>query len=188
MIGQTADFIIFAEVEASGSAVGSQNVTVHISMSLYRIETASKVLSAHENAAADRQAVESAISRAMATLGISSTTQRQSSQPTYYQPTQPAYQQPAQLYHYRKAAEQGDRDSQYYMGICYYNGRGVKEDNYEAVKWFRRAAEQGHAEAQYYMGLCYNNGLGVIKDELEAIKWFRKAANQGHRNAIWELK
>ncbi len=96
MIDQTADYIIFAEVETSQSAVGSQDVNIHVSMSLFRIKTASKVLSAHENAAASEQSIMSAISRAMATLGISSTTQRQSSQqPSYKQPVQPAYQQPS---------------------------------------------------------------------------------------------
>ena len=48
----------------------------------------------------------------------------------------------------RLAAEQGDADAQYNLGAMYDNGRGVPEDDAEAVRWFRLAVEQGHAGAQ----------------------------------------
>ena len=50
--------------------------------------------------------------------------------------------------HYRKAAEQGDAEAQYFIGCCYEYGGGVAKDNAEAVKWYRKAAEQGHLEAK----------------------------------------
>ena len=34
-------------------------------------------------------------------------------------------------------------------------GRGVPQDDAEAVQWFRQAAEQGYAEAQYNLGIMY---------------------------------
>ena len=43
----------------------------------------------------------------------------------------------------------------------YDNGRGVPQDDTEAVKWYRKAAEQGHAEAQNNLGVMYLNGRGV---------------------------
>ena len=49
---------------------------------------------------------------------------------------------------YRKAAEQGDADAQYNLGISYDRGEGVPQDYVEAVKWYRKAAEQGDADAQ----------------------------------------
>ena len=49
---------------------------------------------------------------------------------------------------YRKAAEQGNRDAQFYLGIMYYLGHGVPPDYNEAVKWYRKAAEQGCGGAQ----------------------------------------
>lgn len=109
MIGQKADFIIFTEVEASQSAIGSQDVTIHVSMSLYRIKTASKVLPAHEDAAASEQSIMSAISRAMAKLGVSSTTQRQSPQQPSYQ--QPAHTQPAQTASQQSVQSQSSQNS-----------------------------------------------------------------------------
>ena len=75
----------------------------------------------------------------------------------------------------RKAAEQGDADAQYNLGVCYDNGRGVPQDYAEAVKWYRKAAEQGDADAQYNLGVCYIFGRGVKRDCEEAEKWFIKA-------------
>ena len=43
----------------------------------------------------------------------------------------------------------------------YYNGRGVKQDDFEAVKWYRKAAEQGDADAQANLGSAYGAGRGV---------------------------
>jgi hypothetical protein len=75
-------------------------------------------------------------------------------------------------------AEAGDADSEYRLGLCYYNGEGVDKDFSEAVKWYRKAAEQNYAKAQNDLGYCYGKGQGVTKDEVEAVKWYRKAAKQ----------
>jgi len=84
---------------------------------------------------------------------------------------------------YRKAAEQGDAQSQHNLGVMYAIGQGVPEDDAEAVKWFRKAAEQGCAEAQHKLGVMYANGKGVPEDDAEAVKWYRKAAEQGFDKA-----
>ena len=55
-------------------------------------------------------------------------------------------------------AEQGDAEAQISLGIMYDYGRGVPEDDTEAVKWYRKAAEQGVAKAQYNLGVMYTNG------------------------------
>jgi hypothetical protein len=80
---------------------------------------------------------------------------------------------------YRKAAEQGDANAQFNLGLCFEDGQGVAMDPVEAVKWCRRAAEQGHADAQFNLGWCFMDGLGVANDLGEAAKWFQKAADQG---------
>ena len=59
-------------------------------------------------------------------------------------------------------------------------GRGVPEDNDEAVRWYRKAAEQDTARAQYLLGTMYESGEGVHEDEAEALKWYHKAAEQGY--------
>lgn len=44
----------------------------------------------------------------------------------------------------REAAEQGDAESQFTLGVRYANGQGVKQSYTEAAKWFLKAAEQGN--------------------------------------------
>ncbi len=76
----------------------------------------------------------------------------------------------------REAAEQGDADAQYKLGLMYaVLGEGVPQDRQEAAKWFRKAAEQGDAGAQLLLGAMYREGHGVPQDYREAVKWYRKA-------------
>jgi TPR repeat protein len=55
--------------------------------------------------------------------------------------------------------------------VFYAKGRGVPQDDAEAVKWYRKAAEQGDANAQYNLGQGYGDGQGVPQDHAEAVKW-----------------
>ena len=52
---------------------------------------------------------------------------------------------------YRKAAEQGHTQAQFYLGNMYDKGRGVSEDKAEALNWWRKAAEQGHEDAKLWL-------------------------------------
>jgi len=87
----------------------------------------------------------------------------------------------------RVKAEQGNVYAQQLLGAFYYEGRGVRKDYKEAVKWYRKAAEQGLAGAQADLGLMYRIGKGVLQDYKEAIKWYRKAAEQGNSIAQADL-
>ena len=84
-------------------------------------------------------------------------------------------------------AEQGNASTQFNLGVMYEDGRGVKQDDVEAVKWFRQAAEQGDAKAQFNLGLMYDEGRGVKQDYFEAVKWYRQAAEQGDAKAQFNL-
>jgi|GEM_PF-7057469 len=53
---------------------------------------------------------------------------------------------------YRLAAEQGDSEAQFSLGLIYSLGKGVEKDKAEAAKWLRLAAEQGHAYAKLQLG------------------------------------
>ena len=87
------------------------------------------------------------------------------------------------MYWYTKSAEQGNAAAQYNLGLCYYEGKGVKQDYEKAVYWYTKSAEQGYDVAQNNLGVCYKNGQGVKKDYERAIYWFEKAAEQGNRIA-----
>ena len=52
------------------------------------------------------------------------------------------------------AAEQGLAGAQFILGLMYDSGRGVPEDDAEAVKWFRMAAQQGYANGNTSWAAC----------------------------------
>ena len=87
----------------------------------------------------------------------------------------------------KEAAEGGDAEAQFKFGECCQNGRGVKQNDAEAAKWYGKAAEQEHAAAQFKLAECYQNGKGVNLDDAEAVKWYRKAAKQGQTDAEYRL-
>ncbi|MFO0485271.1 MAG: tetratricopeptide repeat protein [Sphingobacteriia bacterium] len=99
---------------------------------------------------------------------------------------------------YQKAAEQGDSDAQYDLGLLYQEGKVAPPETPQAFRWvakllkmpgsegykqaaywWKKAAEQNHVVAQYKLGLLYKEGRGVPKDEEKAHYWFLKAAEQG---------
>jgi TPR repeat protein len=80
-------------------------------------------------------------------------------------------------------AEKGDVVSQFNLGICYENGKGVATNYVEAAKWYLKAADQNDAPAQANLGGAYIDGKGVAQDYVEAAKWLRKAAEQGNAQA-----
>ena len=52
----------------------------------------------------------------------------------------------------------GDPNAQYQLGRIYDNGKGVPQDDAEAVRLYRLAAEQGNAEAQNYLKKLEESG------------------------------
>ena len=74
-------------------------------------------------------------------------------------------------------AAQGDASAQFNIGNMFDFGKGVTEDNAQAVYWYSKSAEQGNANAQYALGWMYENGEGVVKDLAMAFRWY-KVENQ----------
>ena len=83
---------------------------------------------------------------------------------------------------YSKAAEQGDARAQHNLDVIA-AGRGVTQDDKEAVKRYREAAEQGDAKAQFNLGVMYANGRGVTQDYIQAHKWLNLSDSQGSEDA-----
>jgi TPR repeat protein len=78
------------------------------------------------------------------------------------------------------AVERGDADAQWQLGDAYHHGRGVTQDDAEALRLYRAAAEQGSPAGQWRLGNAYFYGWGVTQDDAEAVRWYRAAAEQGH--------
>jgi len=82
------------------------------------------------------------------------------------------------------ACEKHDHiQSNYELGVAFYTGDGVPEDEAIAVEYFRRAADCGHAGAAYMLGDCLLDGIGVDRDRGEALEWLVTSAELGHRGA-----
>ena len=80
---------------------------------------------------------------------------------------------------YKKAAEQGDADAQYNLGVAYYKGERVIKNHTKAFELFKKAAEQGHASSQYNLGVAYKNGREVIKSYSNSYVYFLTAQALG---------
>jgi len=80
-------------------------------------------------------------------------------------------------------AEQGASTAQYYLGILYTNGWGIKKSRVKAVRWYRMAASQNHTLAQYALANALMNGQGVGQDQIEAFRWFLSAAKADHAHS-----
>jgi TPR repeat protein len=86
-----------------------------------------------------------------------------------------------------KRAESGDAQSQFEMGRAYEDGKGVPQDDEQAVQWFRKSADQGNAHAENALGVMYALGRGVQRDKEEAVRWYKKAAKQGLSEGIYNV-
>ena len=83
------------------------------------------------------------------------------------------------------AADLGDAQGMMGMNWIYGNGKGVPENDAEALRWLRMAAEHGSTDAMESLGYdCENGGKGVTQDYTEAMRWYRKAADKGDATAM----
>lgn len=82
----------------------------------------------------------------------------------------------------RLAADSGDSDAQFYLGLCYVMGYGVEEDEDKAIKWLRRAAGSGNVKMQLFFGMRL-----VADHKKEATLWLTKAADAGDTMAQYLL-
>lgn len=85
---------------------------------------------------------------------------------------------------FRYAADAGFTPAVYKLGLCYYCGHGVEENNAAAFQLFREAALQGDAAAAYHAALCCYRGHGTTEDEAEGNRWLAMAAEQDYAPAL----
>jgi uncharacterized protein len=85
---------------------------------------------------------------------------------------------------YQSAAEQGQAEAEYNLGVLYAEGQGVAQDYSAAARWYRLAAEQGERDAQLNLGALYVTGRGVAQDYVAAYEWLQLAAVAGEPDAI----
>lgn len=86
----------------------------------------------------------------------------------------------------KTAAEKGDAEAQYLLGLQYQAGDGLTKSPAEAAKWLRQAAAQGHVGAQGALGALQATS-GNVDEAAEAAKWLQAAAEQGRTDAMVAL-
>jgi general secretion pathway protein A len=102
----------------------------------------------------------------------------------------------------QEAAEHGQPDAQYELGMAYISGRGVPQDYVSAYSWLVLANSAGEPHSQDAIQVLthkltpsdvarvrsrladmYANGVGVSADYVRAYTWFRLAEAAGERSS-----
>lgn len=89
----------------------------------------------------------------------------------------------AELAMIRPLAEKGYAFAQFNLGVLYDEGKGVPQDNAQAMAWYQKAAEQGLPQAQVNLGIMYEQGQGMKPDPVLAYFWYALADSQGDGQA-----
>lgn len=101
---------------------------------------------------------------------------------------------------FRKAAEQGHTQAQYWAGLYYRHGlEVVAKDKAESDVWFSKAAEKGHTGAMMKLGRYHEaadlgdtyaqyllgNQCLEQNDPAEAMSWYLKVFNNPNSSSAW---
>ena len=85
---------------------------------------------------------------------------------------------------YRKSADLGNGEAQFWVGYLYETARGTDRNEAEAAKWYQLAAGQKHSAAMVNLGLLYERGRGVPKDLAKALALYKQAADLNDVSAM----
>lgn len=86
------------------------------------------------------------------------------------------------------AAQQGHVDAMFWVGIAYFDGKGVRQNGTEGLRWMTLAAQRGDQMAQCSVGMEYYYGHICKKDWAKARYWFKLSAAQGNDMAMEYLQ
>jgi len=86
---------------------------------------------------------------------------------------------------YLRAAQGGNSDAMFNVGVLFQNGQGVLADQSQALSWYRKAAEQGDVDAMDAVAAIYQSGTSP--NYQRAMPWLRKAAEKGDIGAMVNL-
>ncbi|MDU0355021.1 tetratricopeptide repeat protein [Paraglaciecola aquimarina] len=88
---------------------------------------------------------------------------------------------------FSSAAEDGDPNAQFNLGLMHEQGLGTQKNDEKALVWYKKSATLGNMFAQYNVGVFYENGKGTEVDFAQANAWYRKAVLQGDGLATGNL-
>lgn len=79
----------------------------------------------------------------------------------------------------RKAAFKGDSRAETSLGLLYFNGQSMEQDDKKAMEWFLRAKAKGNKLADYYVSYMYFQGRGIEYDPSAAAEFYTVHAREG---------
>jgi TPR repeat protein len=85
------------------------------------------------------------------------------------------------------AAQKGDPQAAYYLGMMYQNGMAVARDMKAAAHWLQFAANRQTPAAMYALAKLYLAGDGVKRDDIAARRWIEKAADLEYPEAVMAM-
>jgi len=96
---------------------------------------------------------------------------------------------------FRRAAEQGDTEAQYWLGNHLLarmsqvakDKEAAARESREAVKWLTMGATKGHPPSQFQLGRCYEGGAGVKADKIEAYYLASKHGSMSAKTSLDRL-
>ena len=109
----------------------------------------------------------------------------------------PSYQQDEELAlkvlanvkkHYREAADAGDAEAQFVIGMAFFAGTETSPPNYaEAYDWLLKSANGGSSYAPVVLAGMFQYGLGVDKDPDKMVEWLQVARERGNPKGAYDL-
>lgn len=90
--------------------------------------------------------------------------------------------------YFKRAAEQGSRDAQNFLGVMNQLGLGMAVDKTAAQRWLRSAALQNHLKAQANLGNLLNPVAENRATRIEALAWLVISSDQHEVTAEKSLR
>ncbi len=88
--------------------------------------------------------------------------------------------------HYLFSAESGDPYGQNNLALMYIEGKGIKKDLSEGIKWAEIAAQRHFSNAQYNLSKVYGLAGTSVYDAKKALSWLDKAVVNKHVEATYD--
>lgn len=88
---------------------------------------------------------------------------------------------------YRAAAERGNAQAMWNLGVNHLGTKGGKRDPEAALHWLRQAAQRNHALASWALARLYLAGTLVERDPREGVELLERSARAGSRSAVETL-
>lgn len=86
-----------------------------------------------------------------------------------------------------KSANEGNAQSQFELGLIYYQGKEIAKNYDNAFSWFSKASQNNHPGSSFYLGIMYMDGNGTDKDCAQSLKYYKKAASANVPDASYNL-